>query len=72
MAAMEAFSCGDVVSTSTELVRSALEISIFEQQSVWDSMILAAALQRRCAVLFSEDLGNRRRFRSLEIRNPFI
>jgi len=71
LAAIEAFAVSDVVPATAELVRSAAEISILEQQSVWDSMILAAALQRRCPVLYSEDFGTGRRIRGIEIRNPF-
>jgi predicted nucleic acid-binding protein len=71
LAAMERFATGDVVSASAELVRSAAETSILEQQSIWDAMIIAAAIQRRCRILYSEDMGSGRRIRGVEIRNPF-
>jgi len=72
LAALEAFAGGDVVIATPELVRTAVEISILEQQSVWDSMILAAAAQRRCPILYSEDMGHGRRIRGVEVRNPFL
>ena len=71
LTAIDAFSSGDIVPSTSELVRTAVEISILDQQSVWDSMIIAAALQRRCPILYSEDLGTGRRIRGVEIRNPF-
>ncbi len=39
--------------------------------SFWDAMIVHAALQTGCAVLYSEDLQHGRRFGGLEIVNPF-
>jgi predicted nucleic acid-binding protein len=71
LAAMDGFASADVVTTTRELVRTAAEISILEQQSVWDSLIIAAALQRRCSVLYSEDLGTGSKIRGLKVRNPF-
>ena len=39
--------------------------------SVYDSLILAAALQAGCHVLYSEDLHDGQRINGLTIRNPF-
>lgn len=38
----------------------------------YDSLILAAALQAGCRVVYSEDMQHGRRIDSLEIRNPFV
>ncbi len=40
--------------------------------SVYDSMIVAAALKARCSILYSEDLQHGQRIDHLSIRNPFI
>jgi predicted nucleic acid-binding protein len=39
---------------------------------VYDSMIVAAALEARCRTLFSEDLQHGQRIDGLTIRNPFL
>ena len=72
LSAADTFAISDVVPATNELVRSAMEISIIDQQSIWDSMIIAAAVQRRCIILYSEDLGHGRKIRGLEVRNPFL
>jgi predicted nucleic acid-binding protein len=40
--------------------------------SFYDSLILAAALDSECTVLYSEDLQHNRIYENLEIRNPFV
>lgn len=43
------------------------------QLSVYDAMIVAAALEAGCSTLVSEDLSNGQRFESrLTVRNPFV
>jgi len=37
-----------------------------------DSLIIAAALQGRCKILYSEDLQHGRRFGDLVVQNPFL
>jgi predicted nucleic acid-binding protein len=39
--------------------------------SVYDSMIIAAALQAKCQTLYSEDMQHGQRIGGLTIRNPF-
>ena len=40
--------------------------------SIWDSLMVQAALDARCDVLLSEDLQHGRRFGSLEVAKPFL
>ncbi|HEY0281880.1 MAG TPA: PIN domain-containing protein [Rhizomicrobium sp.] len=39
--------------------------------SVYDSMLLAAAIQARCSTFYTEDLQHGRKLEGLTIRNPF-
>jgi predicted nucleic acid-binding protein len=71
LAALQVFFAGDVVPATADLVRSAAEISILDQLSIWDSMIVAAATLRRCETLFSEDFTDGKTIRGLRVRNPF-
>jgi predicted nucleic acid-binding protein len=40
--------------------------------SWYDSLIVSAALQTQCDLLFTEDLQHGQRFGSLQVRNPFL
>ena len=40
--------------------------------SWYDSLIVSAAIQARCKILFSEDLQHGQRFGTLQVRNPFL
>lgn len=39
--------------------------------SFWDSLIVEAALQAGCSILFSEDMQDGLQIETLQIRNPF-
>lgn len=49
-------------------------ISLQEQHSlnIWDALIVEAAREARCDILFTEDLQHGRRFGELQIVNPFL
>jgi predicted nucleic acid-binding protein len=40
--------------------------------SWYDSLIVSAALQARCDLLYTEDLQHGQRFGTLQVRNPFL
>jgi predicted nucleic acid-binding protein len=61
----------DVVPHSAELIARGLELHQAHRLSVWDGLIVQAALDAGCDVLFSEDLQHGRRFGALEVVNPF-
>jgi predicted nucleic acid-binding protein len=60
------------VFTSLDLLRKTLEIADRWQYALYDSMIITAALQANCAVLYSEDLQHGQGIESLAIVNPFL
>jgi predicted nucleic acid-binding protein len=60
-----------VVALTPENQIEALRLAVAHRLSGWDAMVVQAALQAGCDVLFSEDLQPGRRFGSLEIVNPF-
>ncbi|MBP2160912.1 MULTISPECIES: PIN domain-containing protein [Asticcacaulis] len=49
-----------------------LELARVHSLSVYDAMIVAAALDADCTILWSENMQHRFRVGSLEIRNPFL
>jgi len=60
------------VFSSFELFHQAIEISERWQFSFYDSLIIGAALQSNCNILYSEDLQHKQKIQTLEIVNPFL
>ncbi len=60
-----------VIGASAEMVIRAFGLHQRHQFSVWDALIVQAALDAGCTTLYSEDLQHGMRFGSLTIINPF-
>lgn len=60
------------VSPSPALIMQALGLQDAHQLNWYDSLIVAAALQAKCKILYSEDFQHGRRFGDLRIENPFL
>jgi predicted nucleic acid-binding protein len=60
------------VPSTVALVSNALEIERRYLLSWYDSLIVAAAQQAGCSVLYSEDLQHGQRFGNLVVRHPFL
>jgi predicted nucleic acid-binding protein len=53
-------------------ILAAIDLHRFHQFSLWDALVIRAALRSGCSVLFSEDLQTGRKIDGLEIVNPFL
>ncbi|MBI1741178.1 MAG: PIN domain-containing protein [Acidobacteriales bacterium] len=60
------------IPSSTGLFLEALRLQSANRLSWYDSLIVAAAIQGRCEILYSEDLQHGRRFGDLAVENPFL
>jgi predicted nucleic acid-binding protein len=60
------------IPSSSGLFLEALRLKTTDQIAWYDSLIIAAALQGDCEVLYSEDMQHGRRFGDLVIQNPFL
>ena len=60
------------VQPSKMLYQNALEIQGRFRFSFYDSLIIAAALEANCIILFSEDMQHGQKIEGLTIENPFI
>ena len=58
--------------TSVELYHRALDLMERWKYSFYDSLILAAATQSDCKILYSEDLQHNQKIESFTIINPFL
>ena len=63
--------CPRPVSITEEIHRSALDIGARYGFTIYDSLILAAALQAGCTTVFTEDLHHGQVVEGLRIENPF-
>jgi predicted nucleic acid-binding protein len=50
----------------------ALEVVERYRMSIYDALIVAAALASECSILWTEDLQHGQRIQRLTIRNPFV
>ena len=57
---------------SEDLYKRALDIREKFKYSFYDSLIIAAALESNCKILYSEDLQHNQKIYNLTIINPFI
>ena len=61
----------EIVQVKLPIIRKAFSIAERYKLQWYDSIIIAAALETDCAVLYSEDLQNDFKIGSLVIKNPF-
>ena len=64
--------CEPPAPVTVEVHESALPIAQRYGFHIYDALILAAALDRGCTILYSEDMQDGQRVNSLTIRNPFL
>ena len=67
-----AFTAWPVIDSDLALVGAAIERSITHQLSIWDAMVIEAALRAEARTLYSEDLSHGQRFGALTVVNPFL
>lgn len=60
------------VHSSPGLFVRALDLVRRDQLSWYDSLIVAAAIQGDCEILYTEDMQHGRRFGDLIVENPFL
>lgn len=68
---IEVYSRLDVVRLDVDDVLAAIDLHRLHAISIWDALVIRAALVGGCRTLFTEDLPDGRRFDSLQVVNPF-
>jgi predicted nucleic acid-binding protein len=58
--------------TTADTVLNGVALAQRHQLSVWDGLIVQAALDAGCTTLFTEDLLHGQRFGALQVINPFL
>ena len=62
----------DVVTLHVDDLLSAIDLHRLHSLSIWDALIVRAALISGCHVLYTEDMQHGRRFEGVEIVSPFV
>lgn len=68
---IEVLSRLDVVILGVEDILAAIDLHRLHGFAIWDALVIRAALNAGCRVLYSEDLQEGRRIDGLEVVNPF-
>lgn len=61
----------EVVRIDPYLIREAIDASILNQISFWDSLVVVAAASAKCETLYTEVLNAGQIIRGVKIENPF-
>ncbi len=61
----------EVVYPDDEYIKTALDLAATTGYSLYDSLIISAALKAGCDTLYTEDLQDGQPIRNLTILNPF-
>jgi predicted nucleic acid-binding protein len=69
---VEIYSGFDLVTSGLDELLSAIDLHRLHGLSLWDALIVRAALAGRCSILYSEDLQHGHRYGPLRIENPFL
>ena len=70
-ARVEALGRLEIVTLRVDDLLAAIDLHRLHSLSIWDALVVRAALVSGCRVLYTEDLQNGRRFESLEVVSPF-
>jgi predicted nucleic acid-binding protein len=68
---LKTFAVFEIVQVSPLLIHEAIDCSILNQISFWDSLILATAASAGCSNVLSEDLNPGQTILGVKVHNPF-
>lgn len=68
----QAYTEWPVIESDLALVHAAIQKSIQHKLSIWDAMVIEAALRAQAQTLYTEDLTHGQRFGTLTVVNPFL
>ncbi len=68
---LKTFAVFEIVQVSTALIHEAIDCSILNQLSFWDSLILAAEASAGCKTVLSENLSAGQLVLGVKVQNPY-
>lgn len=61
----------EVIQITPEMINEAIDVSIVNKISFWDSLIIVSAATARCSSILTEDMNASQTIRGVKIINPF-
>jgi predicted nucleic acid-binding protein len=71
-AVLKTFTVFEIVVAGPALIHEAIDCSVLNTISFWDSLILAAAASAGCNTLYTEDLNHGQVIMGVRIQNPLV
>jgi len=68
---LKTFAVFETVQVSPAMIQDAVDCSILNQLSFWDSLILTAAASAGCSTVLSEDMNPGQVVLGVKVQNPF-
>jgi predicted nucleic acid-binding protein len=68
---LKTFSVFEIVQVSPSLIHEAVDCSVLNSLSFWDSLVIAAAASAGCSTVYSEDMNSGQRILGVKVQNPF-
>jgi predicted nucleic acid-binding protein len=68
---LKTFAVFEVIQITPDLIQEAVDCSILNVLSFWDSLVLAAAAAADCSTLYTEDLNPGQFVLGVTVQNPF-
>lgn len=62
----------ETVLITTEMIKDAIDCSILQRRSFWDSLILITGEKALCEMIWTENLNNGQVVKGIKVLNPFI
>lgn len=69
-ALLKTFTAFEIVQVSPMLIQEAIDCSVLNELSFWDSLIVASAAAAGCDTLYTEDLNAGQTILGVTVRNP--
>lgn len=60
----------EIITTTLEMIKDAIDISLLNKISFWDALIIVTAEAAKCTALFTEDLNSGQVIKGITIINP--
>lgn len=68
---LRAFSNYETILVTLEIINNAIDCSVLNRISFWDSLIISTAESALCGTLWTEDLNDGQVIKGVKIENPF-
>ncbi len=66
---ISAFDCFEIVEIKSPMIDDAIDISIVNQISFWDALVIASAQSAGCSKVWTEDLTHNQAFKSVRVEH---